>query len=76
MHADKFAKMVIQDVSGRMMPMHTFASEILRKLSKSDTYEDFDATQVFLSMQESPQLWTNAPIIYLKPKTPLNQKKH
>ena len=67
-HADKFAKMVIQDVSGRMMPMHTFASEILRKLSKSDTYEDFDATQVFLSMQESPQLWTNAPIIYLKPK--------
>ncbi len=66
-HADKFSKMVIQDVSGRMMPMHTFASEILRKLSKSDTYESFDATQVFLSMQESPQLWSNAPIIYLRP---------
>ncbi|WP_299117311.1 cytochrome c biogenesis protein CcsA [uncultured Winogradskyella sp.] len=67
-HTDKFAKMVVQDVSGRMMPMHTFASEILRKLSKSDTYEDFDATQVFLSMQESPQLWTNTPVIYLKLK--------
>lgn len=64
-HSDKFAQMVIQDVSGRMMPMHTFASEILRKLSKSDTYEDFDANQVFLSMQESPQLWTNTPLIYL-----------
>jgi cytochrome c-type biogenesis protein CcsB len=66
-HSDKFAQMVIQDISGRMMPMHTFASEVLRKLSKSDTYEDFDANQVFLSMQESPQLWTNTPLIYLRP---------
>ena len=66
-HAEKFEKLVIQDIGGRMMPMHTFASEILRKLSKSDTYEDFDASQVFLSMQESPQLWTNTPLIYLRP---------
>ncbi|GGI57690.1 cytochrome c biogenesis protein CcsA [Winogradskyella haliclonae] len=64
-HADKFAKMVIQDVSGRMMPMHTYASEVLRKLSKSDTYEGLEATQVLLSIQESPQLWYNIPIIYL-----------
>ncbi|SHH68566.1 cytochrome c biogenesis protein CcsA [Winogradskyella jejuensis] len=67
-HADKFAKMVIQDVSGRMMPMHTFASEVLRKLSKKDTYEDFSATQIFLSIQESPQLWYNMPVIYLTPR--------
>ncbi|WP_299116270.1 cytochrome c biogenesis protein CcsA [uncultured Winogradskyella sp.] len=65
-HADKFAKMVIQDYSGRMMPMHTYASEMLRKLSKRDVYEDFNATQVFLSIQESPLLWYNVPIIYLK----------
>ncbi|RNC86461.1 MAG: cytochrome C biogenesis protein [Winogradskyella sp.] len=66
-HSDKFAEVVIQDVTGRMMPMHTFASQILRKLSKSDTYEEFDATQVLLSMQESPQLWSNTPLIYLRP---------
>ena len=29
---------------------------------------DFDANQVFLSMQESPQLWYNVPIIFLKAK--------
>ena len=28
--------------------------------------EDFEATQVLLSMQESPQLWTNVPLIYLR----------
>ncbi|GGZ90974.1 cytochrome c biogenesis protein CcsA [Algibacter mikhailovii] len=67
-HADKFGHLVIQDLSGRMMPVNTYASEMLRKLSKSDTYEDFDANQVFLSIQESPMLWYNVPVIYLKPK--------
>ena len=67
-HADEFGHLVIQDLSGRMMPVNTYASEMLRKLSKSDTYEDFDANQVFLSIQESPMLWYNVPIIYLKLK--------
>ncbi|MEO8933607.1 MAG: cytochrome c biogenesis protein ResB, partial [Xanthomarina sp.] len=67
-HADKFAHLVIQDASGRMMPINTYASEMLRKLSKNDTYEDFDANQIFLSIQESPLLWYNVPIIYLKPQ--------
>tara|TARA_R110001592_G_scaffold328697_3_gene610321 strand:+ start:63 stop:3248 length:3186 start_codon:yes stop_codon:yes gene_type:complete len=65
-HADKFGHLVIQDLSGRMMPVDTYASEMLRKLTKSDTYEGFDANQVFLSIQESPILWYNTPIIYLK----------
>ncbi|KAB1068640.1 cytochrome C biogenesis protein [Tamlana haliotis] len=67
-HAEKFGNLVIQDLSGRMMPVNTYASEMLRKLSKHDTYEDFDANQVYLSIQESPMLWYNVPIIYLKPK--------
>ena len=66
--ADKFAKIVIQDLGGRMMPVHTYASELLRKLSKKDHYNEFDANQVFLSMQESPLLWYNVPLIFLKSK--------
>ncbi|MEY8847596.1 cytochrome c biogenesis protein CcsA [Psychroserpens sp. XS_ASV72] len=64
-HSDAFGKLVIQDYSGRMMPMNTYASEVLRKVSKKDHYEDFDANQVMLSMQESPLFWYNVPIIYL-----------
>jgi len=67
-HADEFGKMVVQDYGGRMMPMDTYASEMLRKLSKHDSYEGFDANQVFLSINESPLLWYNVPVIYLKPK--------
>ena len=66
--ADRFGHLVIQDTDGRMKPVNTYASELLRKLSKKDVYNDFDANQVFLSMQESPQLWYNVPIIFLKAK--------
>ena len=66
--ADRFGYLVIQDTDGRMKPVNTYASELLRKLSKKDVYNDFDANQVFLSMQESPQLWYNVPIIFLKAK--------
>jgi len=66
--ADKFGRMVVQDLGGRMMPVNTYASELFRKLSKKDSYEGFDANQLFLSVQESPVLWYNVPIIYLKAK--------
>jgi cytochrome c-type biogenesis protein CcsB len=65
---DRLGHLVIQDTDGRMKPVNTYASELLRKLSKKDVYNDFDANQVFLSMQESPQLWYNVPIIFLKAK--------
>jgi cytochrome c-type biogenesis protein CcsB len=66
--ADKFGKLVVQDFDGRMKPVDTYASELLRKLSKHDTYEGIEANQIYLSIHESPQLWYNVPIIYLKPK--------
>ena len=50
------------------MPINTYSSELLRKLSKKDHYNDFDANQVYLSMQESPLLWYSAPLIFLKSK--------
>ena len=65
-HADKFGHIVIQDLDGRMMPIDTYASELLRKLTKHETYEGMTANQIFLSIQESPMLWYNVPIIYLK----------
>ena len=66
--ADKFGRLVIQDLGGRMMPVNTYSSELLRKLSKKDHYKDFDANQVYLSMQESPLLWYSVPLVFLKSK--------
>ncbi len=65
-HAEKFGRMVIQDDSGRMMPINTFSSLLLRKLSRSDTYAGLTADQIMLSMLENPVLWYNVEILYLK----------
>ena len=65
-HAAKFGRLVIQDEKGRMKPVNTFSSELLRKVSKSDTYNDMNADQVFLSMCRIPQVWYQVPLIYLK----------
>lgn len=65
-HAAKFGKLVIQDLGGRMKPANTYSSELLRKLSKSDTYNDMDANQVLISMIELAPIWYNIPIIKIK----------
>lgn len=63
-HADKFAHLIIQD-QGRMKPINTFASELLRRVSQRNEYKGLDPNQVFISMSEEPTLWLHAPLIYL-----------
>ena len=65
-HADKFSKVIIQDAGGRMKPVHTYASELLRKVSKKDIYHGMNATQVFLSIQQNPRTWFQIPVIYIE----------
>ncbi|SDL33062.1 cytochrome c biogenesis protein [Kriegella aquimaris] len=64
-HANKFGKLVVQDEGGRMKPIHTFSSELLRKLSLKDKFNDMDGDQVFLSMMMSPAVWYNTEFIAL-----------
>ncbi|KGO95698.1 cytochrome c biogenesis protein CcsA [Flavobacterium enshiense] len=65
-HAAKFGRLIVQDQGGRMKPLNTFSSELLRKVSKSDTYKGMNSDQVFLSMTQFPQVWYNVPIIFIK----------
>lgn len=67
-HADAFGKLVIQDDGGRMKPINTFSSELLRKLSLKDTYLGYNSDQVFLSMMMNPAIWYNAEFIALDKK--------
>lgn len=65
-HAENFSKLIIQDAGGRMKPVHTYASELLRKVSKNDNFKGMNATQVLLGIQKNPTLWAQVPIIYLE----------
>ncbi len=66
-HAANFGRLVIQDEGGRMKPANTFSSELLRKLSKKDSYNGLSSDQVLVSMLENPMVWYNVPLIYVKP---------
>jgi cytochrome c-type biogenesis protein CcsB len=65
-HAESFNKLVIQDAGGRMKPAHTFASELVRKVSKTENFKDMEPSQVLLSIIENPRLWYEVPVIYLE----------
>jgi len=64
--AEKFGRLVIQDNNGRMYPINTFSSELLRKVSKSDTYQGMNSDQAFISMTQFPNAWMEVPLIYVK----------
>lgn len=64
--AARFGKLIVQDAGGRMKPINTFSSELLRKVSKADTYNGMNSDQVMLSIAQFPQLWYEVPVIYLK----------
>jgi cytochrome c-type biogenesis protein CcsB len=65
-HAAQFGRLIIQDDGGRMKPINTFSSELLRKVSKSDTYKGLNSDQAFLSMTQFPTVWFETPLIYIK----------
>ncbi|WLD24773.1 cytochrome c biogenesis protein CcsA [Flavobacterium dauae] len=64
-HADLFGSIIVQDAGGRMKPINTFSSELLRKVSKDDHFRGMDSDQVMLSITQFPQLWYHVPIINL-----------
>ena len=65
-HAAKFGRLVIQDGGGRMKPINTFSSELLRKVSHSNSYKGMNSDQVFMSMTQYAGYWIEIPIIYLR----------
>jgi cytochrome c-type biogenesis protein CcsB len=65
-HAAKFARLIVQDAGGRMKPINTFSSELLRKVSHKDTYKGMNSDQVFLSMTQGGNIWIQIPMIYIK----------
>lgn len=62
-HVKEFETLLVQDRKGRVEPVSTLASEILRKVAKKTSWEGLSSTEVFLDMQANPEKWKNIPII-------------
>jgi len=65
-HAAKFGRLIIQDAGGRMKPINTFSSELLRKVSHQNSYNGMNPDQVLLSMTKEGNVWIQVPMIYIK----------
>ncbi|MCF6129498.1 cytochrome c biogenesis protein CcsA [Flavobacterium sp. AS60] len=65
-HAAQFGRLVIQDDGGRMKPINTFSSELLRKVSHNNKYGEMNSDQAFISMTQFPAVWFEVPLIYIK----------
>lgn len=64
--AEAFGRLWVQDNGGRMKPLNTLNSEVVRKLAKHHTFKGWSADRVILSMMIDPSYWQAIPMITVK----------
>ncbi|MEX0986194.1 MAG: c-type cytochrome biogenesis protein CcsB [Bacteroidales bacterium] len=62
-HAQKFGELLIQDNGGRIKPINTLSSQVLRKISRQTGFMGLTPDQVLLGMIHNPDYWQHVPII-------------
>ena len=62
-HAEKFGELLIQNTKGRTEPVYTFASELMRKISRKEKIMGMNPVQLFMEMNMQPSHWAQAPVI-------------
>jgi cytochrome c-type biogenesis protein CcsB len=63
LHAADFGKLLVQDPGGRIKPINTLSSELLRKISRKSEIMGQTSDQVFLGMMTNPMYWQTVPMI-------------
>lgn len=61
--AAEFGKLLVQDNGGRIEPVNTLASEVLRKVSRKEEYKGQNSLQVLTGMIVFPEYWKHEPMI-------------
>ena len=62
-HARDFGTLLVQSNDGRIEPINTLASEVLRKVAKKGSFNGLSPVQVMLDMMLEPEKWRNIPVI-------------
>jgi cytochrome c-type biogenesis protein CcsB len=62
-HVNSFGELLVQDHQGRIEPISTLASDLLRKISKKDNWEGMSAVEFFLEMSANPDKWKIVPLV-------------
>jgi len=62
-HIDAFGELLVQDHQGRIEPLSTLASDLLRKIAKKDNWDGMPAVEFFLEMSANPDKWKTVPLV-------------
>lgn len=66
-HAERFGALPMQSINGRIIPVNTFASEVLRKLQADNAAENgikgITPDEFLLSLLADPAKWAHKPLI-------------
>lgn len=65
-HAERFGALLLQNPKGRIEPVNSWSSKILRKIHHSTEYKEYNADQVFLNLFALPEEWAAQPLIRVK----------
>ncbi len=64
--AKAFGELLVQSHDGRIKPVNTLSSEVLRKIAKKSTFEGLTPDQVLLGMASNPAMWQQIPMIKIR----------
>lgn len=62
---DDFSKLWIQGSDGRIEPVSTLSSELLRKISRQSEFSGRSPEEVMLGLNLYPELWRNVSLVYV-----------
>ncbi len=64
--AAEFGRLAVQDTKGRIIPMNSFASQVVRKLHGAETVGSLTPEQFLLSLWLNPYEWQKEPLLSYK----------
>lgn len=66
--AEEFGKVLVQDQKGRTKPLFTLSNDILRKVTRENSFEGLTSMQVFLGLYLDFDHWKDVPMISVSNK--------
>ncbi len=66
--ANQFGRLLVQSNDGRIKPINSLASQVLRKLTWKSSFHGLNPDQVLLGMMSSPTYWQQVPMIKVTSK--------
>lgn len=62
-HINSFSRLLVIDHEGRIEPVNTLASDLIRKISKNDNWEGLSPVELFVEMSANPDKWKTVPMV-------------